>query len=289
MTYRKLIPMAVAAAVLVAGLSDLTLAKKNKGNDKGKNKPKPAAVTQPIVKVVDLVIHDVTVEEGQLVADAVATLNIAGRTITQDLQIPLDLGGSAGTSGACDVLNLAVGPVHLDLLGLVVDLDDCAGGPVTVDIVAVSGGGLLGDLLCNVAGALNGGTDLADVLAGLTDDELATLTSGLQDVLNTLLGQLLDTGTATTADSDHASTAQAGHICDILNLQIPNGLHLNLLGLQVDTSAICLDVYAQSGRSNLLGNLLCSLSDLLNNNGNNGGGQAALVKNINKLLDRLGL
>jgi len=283
MTYRKLVPMALAAAVLVGGVTEVSLAKKKKPP----KPPKPAAVTRPIVKVVDLVVQDVTVEEGQLVADVVATLNIAGRIITQDLQIPLDLAGSAGTAGACDVLNLAVGPVHLDLLGLVVNLDDCAGGPVTVDIVAVSGGGLLGDLLCNIAGALNGGTDLADVLAGLTDDELATLTSGLQDVLDTLLGQLLDTGTVTTAD--HASTAQAGHICDILNLQIPNGLHLNLLGLQVDTSAICLDVYAQSGRSNLLGNLLCSLSDLLNNNGRNAGGQAALVKNINKLLDRLGL
>jgi hypothetical protein len=28
--------------------------------------------------------------------------------------------------------------------------DDCAGGPVTVDITAIPGGGLLGDLLCSL-------------------------------------------------------------------------------------------------------------------------------------------
>ena len=72
-------------------------------------------------------------------------------------------------------------------------------------------------------------------------------------------------------------------------LEIPEGLQLELLGLLVDTSGICLDVYAERGSGNLLGNLLCSLTNLLNNGGNNAGGQAALVRNITRLLDRLGL
>lgn len=66
------------------------------------------------------------------------------------------IGSNAALAGAtCSVLNLALGPLDLNLLGLVVELDDCAGGPVTVDVEAVPGGGLLGDLLCALGGALN--------------------------------------------------------------------------------------------------------------------------------------
>lgn len=46
-------------------------------------------------------------------------------------------------------LSLALGPLDLNLLGLRVELDDCDGGPVTVDITAIPGG-LLGDLLCSL-------------------------------------------------------------------------------------------------------------------------------------------
>ena len=284
MSYRMLVPLALAAAVAVGGGNELWA--KHDKKPKEPKKPKPQVVTQPIVKLVDLVIEDITPDEtGQLVANAVATLDIAGRVITQEIEIPLELGGTAGAEGACDILNLALGPVHLDLLGLNVDLDDCEGGPVTVDITGVEGD-LLGDLLCDIAGALNGGIDLGEILDGLTDEELAAVTGALTDILNNLLGQLLDAGTVTTAQHAEASAA---HVCDILTLEIPEGLHLNLLGLQVDTSGICLDVYAVEGNGNLLGNLLCSLSDLLDNPGNNAGGQKALVKNINKVLDRLGL
>jgi hypothetical protein len=52
--------------------------------------------------------------------------------------------------------------------------------------------------------------------------------------------------------------------CPILNLAIPQGIHLSLLGLNVDTSGICLRITAQSGNGNLLGNLLCDVANLLN-------------------------
>lgn len=55
------------------------------------------------------------------------------------------------TSSGCTVLTLDLGPLHLDLLGLVVDL-----APVNLDITAVPGNGnLLGNLLCAVAGLLD--------------------------------------------------------------------------------------------------------------------------------------
>ena len=73
--------------------------------------------------------------------------------------------GVSGTDGlttqqvdiSCNILNLALGPIELKLLGLIVELDNCEGGPVTVDVTAVEGGGLLGDLLCNLAGLLEDG------------------------------------------------------------------------------------------------------------------------------------
>ena len=51
----------------------------------------------------------------------------------------------------CDILNLVLGPLDLDLLGLQVHLDR-----VVLNIVAASGtGNLLGNLLCAVAGLLD--------------------------------------------------------------------------------------------------------------------------------------
>lgn len=54
--------------------------------------------------------------------------------------------------------------------------------------------------------------------------------------------------------------------CQILHLDL-GPLHLNLLGLQVDLSRIVLDITAQSGPGNLLGNLLCAVAGLLDNPG----------------------
>ena len=55
-------------------------------------------------------------------------------------------------AGTCQILQLDVGPIHLDLLGLVVDLN-----AIHLTIDAQSGpGNLLGNLLCSIAGLLDG-------------------------------------------------------------------------------------------------------------------------------------
>jgi len=60
------------------------------------------------------------------------------------------------TGATTNILNLSVGPVDLNVLGLEVALDNCAGGPVTVGVSAVSGSGnLLGNLLSSVAHLLD--------------------------------------------------------------------------------------------------------------------------------------
>jgi hypothetical protein len=59
--------------------------------------------------------------------------------------------GAAARAGSCDILNLVLGPLDLNLLGLEVHLDK-----VVLDIVATPGpGNLLGNLLCAVAGLLD--------------------------------------------------------------------------------------------------------------------------------------
>src|ERR671916_1797843 len=62
----------------------------------------------------------------------------------------------ASHQGTCQILNLILGPLHLDLLGLVVDLyGQTRSDPVRVRITGEPGHGLLGDLLCSLAGGGN--------------------------------------------------------------------------------------------------------------------------------------
>lgn len=60
---------------------------------------------------------------------------------------------TADHQGTCQVLKLILGPLHLDLLGLNVDLyGRTKRHPVVVTITAIPGHGLLGDVLCSLAG-----------------------------------------------------------------------------------------------------------------------------------------
>ena len=68
---------------------------------------------------------------------------------------------------------------------------------------------------------------------------------------------------ALTASND-ASAAQAA--CDILHLTL-GPLDLNLLGLRVQLNQVKLDITAVPGAGNLLGNLLCALTGILDQNG----------------------
>jgi len=71
--------------------------------------------------------------------------------------------------------------------------------------------------------------------------------------------------------------------CDILHLEL-GPLDLNLLGLVVHLDKIVLDIDAQSGPGNLLGNLLCAVANLLNG----GGPLSQLVNLLNQILGILG-
>ena len=101
------------------------------------------------------------------VTDAAGTAT----TGTQQIALPVNLQQS---DGSCQILDLVLGPLDLDLLGLQVHLDQ-----VHLNITAQSGpGNLLGNLLCAVAGLLDGPTGLNAILT-----QIAAL-------LNQLLGIL---------------------------------------------------------------------------------------------------
>ena len=60
---------------------------------------------------------------------------------------------STAQAGSCQVLKLVLGPLDLNLLGLVVQLyGPSKTSPVTLTITATPGGGVLGDLFCSVSG-----------------------------------------------------------------------------------------------------------------------------------------
>ena len=62
-------------------------------------------------------------------------------------------GASAAQAASCQVLSLTLGPLDLNLLGLVVQLfGENRRSPVTLTITATPGGGVLGDLFCGLSG-----------------------------------------------------------------------------------------------------------------------------------------
>lgn len=80
-------------------------------------------------------------------------------SIIKNLSIPVIL-PLPGAAVSCDVLNLVLGPLDLNLLGLQIHLNR-----VVLDIVAVTGAGnLLGNLLCAITNLLNGAGALVDLI-----------------------------------------------------------------------------------------------------------------------------
>jgi len=97
--------------------------------------------------------------------------SVLGR-VHRHVAIPLrDGSGGLGASKRCDILDLILGPLHLNLLGLVVNLNK-----VVLHIIAFAGAGqLLGNLLCLVAHLLDGGPTHLLRLANLLNRILAIL------------------------------------------------------------------------------------------------------------------
>jgi hypothetical protein len=93
------------------------------------------------------------------------------------------------------------------------------------------------------------------------------LQNGKINAVGTLVGTVTNTATGVTSgvlsalSATLAPTSSAS--CTILHLDI-GPINLNLLGLVITTNEIILDITGVPGPGNLLGNLLCSIANLLN-------------------------
>ena len=104
-------------------------------------------------------------------------VNVVNQTFTAPVSlnepgIPVGLVRPAAQA-SCGILNLVLGPLHLDLLGLVVDLNQ-----VVLNVAAMTGAGnLLGNLLCALTGLL----DIPGAIAAISHilDSINAILSGL--------------------------------------------------------------------------------------------------------------
>jgi hypothetical protein len=126
---------------------------------------------QGAVKITNFAVNDA----GQLVANGTFTgtvTNAAGTVTNLTQAVTNVVVNDAAPGGGCQILDLTLGPLNLNVLGLVVTLNQ-----VHLNITAQPGpGNLLGNLLCSVAGLLDNGNT-----AGLNN---------LLNLLNRLLGGL---------------------------------------------------------------------------------------------------
>jgi hypothetical protein len=171
----------VGTAVATAGLSETRAksnhrnnkSKRDKGNNgKHKNGPKNSG---PFERMTDIPIsaHDqqghnfqgvlnitsFADEGGQLVAHGTVSGKVTGKgvgnqSVTQDVTLPASLvssGASVRAQATCEILDLVLGPIDLNLLGLVLHINQ-----IHILLTANSLGGILGSLLCGLAGPLSG-------------------------------------------------------------------------------------------------------------------------------------
>jgi hypothetical protein len=107
-----------------------------------------------------------------------------------------------------------------------------------------------------------------------------------------LVGTVTNAAGASTVALNNvtAPVAAATGSCSILSLTL-GPLDLNVLGLDVNIpNPVVVNIVAQQGPGNLLGNLLCSVAGLLNNGGLLGGsGLGQVTGLLNSILGILGV
>ena len=201
-----------------------------------------------------------------VLGSVVDLLNGASLSIT-DTIVPGDFSTSTTPAGTITpVLSLFVAPVHLNLLGAVVDTS-----PITLTIQAQTGDGLvLGNVLTALANLFN------PPLPGTLD--LDFINSKLNDLI-TQLNAMLPGINATTSPVPPIPAGSDR----ILQLVVPP-INLNLLGLNLKTDQINVNADAITGNGDLLGNVLTTLLNTLNATPEN---LTTLSNNINALLAKV--
>ncbi len=202
--------------------------------------------------------------------------NVLGSVVSLLNSTSLNVGGvntssgsfsSAPTNAAATtpVLDLFVAPVHLNLLGALVDTS-----PIHLQILAHSGSGLiLGNVVADLANLFN--PPLPSTL------NLDDINARLVNLLNDLNSQI-----SIPAAPVSPVTIQAGSN-QVLALTLAP-INVNLLGLVLKTTQIQVNVDANPGNGNLLGNVLTTLLNTLGATPQN---LTALSNNLSAILAKV--
>ena len=240
MTRRRLL-FSLLATTLVLGLTTAP------AQAQGANARLPIVIEDIALTGVE-VVDGVLTAAGGTVSGTIAGLPFTTNLTDFALQVIPDDPATPGVE--CSVLHLALGPINLNVLGLHVDTSE-----ICLDITATEGGGLLGDLLCGLAGGSAGG-----ILP--TGDQLNALLGGLVELLNGVLNQPSQPAGAQADESVCMGAVEVLHL-------VLGPLDLSLLGLNVsldncDDGPVQVCVSATPGEG-LLGDLLGGLAggDLL--------------------------
>lgn len=214
----------------------------------------PQALAAPPANSISIIptITSIGVVNGNLVATGTVSAIINGVTTVVPFSTPLTITPQPAQPGTCPVLDLMLGPIDLNLLGLEVQTSQ-----ICLTITADRNGGLLGQLLCSLGHLLNRGLPMQHALGGPGGLHVAQV-----NPLLTGLTQLLNQALANLNQAALTQIAAAPPACSILHLTL-GPLNLTLLGLNVvlDNCAngpITVDVTAHPGQG-LLGDLLCQL------------------------------
>ncbi len=199
--------------------------------------------------------------------------NVLSNVVHLVNSVNLNIGGiktgdlTNATAAVTPVLDLFVAPVHLDLLGALVDTT-----PIQLKITAHSGQGLL----------------LGNVVAALANLFNPPLPSKLNlDVVNQKLTQLLSDLNSLLPSSIATSPVSVPKLPAgterIVSLSLAP-INLNLLGLILKTSQIQVNADAITGKGDLLGNVLTTLLNTLGATPQN---LTTLSNNLNGLLGKV--
>lgn len=163
-------------------------------------------------------------------------------------------------------------------------------GPATAAAPAVPSAASKTTQTANVSGTISQTIDGVGTFVGSFTPTGFSAQNGQLNVTGLVQGTLTDltgnptpvnqsvTTTAAAAPSTAAALASGGS-CDVLNLVL-GPLHLDLLGLNVDLNQVVLNITSQTGAGNLVGNLLCAVTGLLDG----GNGLSGLANLLNRLL-----
>lgn len=158
------------------------------------------------------------------------------------------LDSTTGSTGALkQILTLNLPPIDLDLLGLEVNSSQ-----ITVTVSSQAGDG---KLLGNAVGA---------VTALLDTEKISTAVNNvLGSVVSLVNSASLNIGGVLEGAFTNSTDAAIDPVTPVLQLFVAP-VHLDLLGVIVDTSPITLTVQARTGFGRVLGNVLTQITDLFN-------------------------